>query len=309
MRRCNRGLTLVELLAVVTIVGVLAGLLVPAVQQAREAARRMTCRNNLKQISLALHSYHDGFRVLTYGWDVRGRLWSANLLPQLDQVSLYSDLLVQEDGAGNWHADGSPNERACGTPLSVFRCPSTAVARHFNNSGIPGRVASSYRGNAGSEASSDDTSTIVIPGTKSLEMLHQNGVFFACSQVRLADITDGLSSTILVGESLTDPRFVKDGQGMDHWVIGSPQIDPCRCDGGSAGTEFSEAVGTAVAPMNLRKHDPGAHGRLMELSFGSYHDRGAHFAKGDGSVQFLGDAIELSVYQALFSRNRGDIGP
>jgi len=269
--------------------------------------RRLSCRNNLKQIGAGLHSYHDAFRVLTYGWDVRGRFWSANLLPQLDQVFLNRTLLPQEDGAGNWSANGSPNETACGTLLDVFRCPSMPIARHVNNGGIPGRVPTSYRGNAGSEASSDDTSTIVILGTKSLEMLNQDGIFYACSRVRFADVRDGLSSTVFVGESLTDPSFVKDGQGMDHWSIGSPQADPCRCDGGSAGTEFSEAVGTAIVPMNLRKHNPAAHGRLMELSFGSYHSGGAYFVMGDGSVQFLADTIGFQVYQAMFSRNRGEV--
>lgn len=307
MSSSGKGFTLVELLVAMAMIGLLVAVLLPAVQQAREAARRLSCRNNLKQIALALHNYHDTYGVLTYGWDARGRLWSANVLPQLDQLPLYKTLLPHEGGPGNWHANGSPNEAAAGTILSVFRCPTMPVAGHLDNSGIPGRVPVSYRGNAGSEASSDDTSTIVVPGTKSLEMLSQDGIFYACSKVRLADVVDGLSSTVFLGESLTDPTFVKDGQGMDYWSIGSPQADPCRCDGGSGGTEFSEAVGTAIVRMNLRRHDPAAHGRLMELSFGSYHRKGAFFAMGDGSIQFFDDTIDLQVYQARFSRNRGEV--
>lgn len=307
MRSTSKGFTIVELLVALTMIGLLVAVLLPAVQQAREAARRMSCRNNLKQIGLALHNYHDAYGVLTYGWDVRGRLWSANVLPQLEQLPLHQTLLPHEGGLGNWHANGSPNEAAAGTLLSVFRCPTMPVAGHLDNGGIPGRVPVSYRGNAGSEASSDDTSTIVIPGSKSLEMLDQDGIFYACSSVRLAEIRDGLSSTVFLGESLTDPTFVKDGQGMDYWSIGSPQADPCRCDGGNAGTEFSEAVGTGIVRMNVRRHDPATHGRLMELSFGSYHTGGAFFAMGDGSVQFFDDTLDFRVYRARFSRSGGEV--
>jgi type II secretory pathway pseudopilin PulG len=294
------------MLVVIAVMGILVSLLLPAVQAAREAARRMSCRNNLRQIGVAHHNYFDTHKVLTYGWDNRGRLWSANILPYLEQGQLYDTLLPHEGGAGNWSSNGSPNETAAGTVLDVYRCPSMSLPKHYGNSGIPERVPASYRGNAGTEASSDDTSTIVLPGSKSLEMLDQDGIFFACSQVRFADVTDGLSNTVFVGESLTDPLFVKDGQGMDYWYIGSPQADPCRCTGSNHGTEFSESVGTAIVPMNLRIRDPAAHGRLMELSFGAYHPGGALFTMGDASVRLLAETIDMTVYQALHSRDGGE---
>jgi len=306
-KHSRAGFTLVELLVVIAIIGILVALLLPAVQAAREAARRMSCSNNLKQLGLALHNYHDTYKVFPYGWDNRGRLWSASILPQLEQAPLHDTLLTQESGPGNWSANGSPNEAACGTQVSVYRCPSLPIAQSFNNSGIPNRAPASYRGNAGTEASSDDTSTIINPpGAKSLEMLGQNGLFEACRTYRLADIIDGTSNTVAFGESSTDPDFVKDGQGMDHWFIGSPQADPCRCDGGTGGTEFTEAVGTGVVPMNLRFNDPAAHGRLMEMSFGSYHPGGAMFTLADGSVQFIAETIDFAAYQARFSRNGGE---
>ena len=302
----RQGFTLVELLVVIAIIGILVALLLPAVQAAREAARRMSCRNNMKQLGLALHNYHDIHKVVPYGWDNRGRLWSACLLPQLEQTPLYDTLLPHESGLGNWDADGSPNEAACGTFLSVFRCPTLPGPLQITNSGIPNRGVCSYRGNAGTEASSDDTSTITIPGTKSLEMLDQNGLFAACRTIAFRDVIDGLSNTVAFGESSTDPSFVKDGQAMDHWYIGSPQIDPCECDGGNGGTEFSEAVGTAIVPMNLRFNQPTAHGNLMELSFGSFHPGGAMFTFADASVQFIAETIDFAVYQAVFSRNGGE---
>jgi hypothetical protein len=156
-------------------------------------------------------------------------------------------------------------------------------------------------------SSSDDTSTIVIPGSLSLEQLEQNGIFYACSDIKFRDIIDGTSTTLLVGESMTDPTFVKDGQGMDHWAIGSPQADPCRCTGSNNGTEFSELVGSTIVGINLRITDPTAHGRLMELSFGSYHTGGAQIALCDGSSRFVSENIDLGVWQALGSRDGGEV--
>jgi len=306
-KRADRGFTLVELLVVIAIIGILVALLLPAVQAAREAARRMSCGNNMKQLGLAMHNYHDTYRVVPYGSDNRGRLWSALLLPYLEQTALHDTLLPQESGPGNWDADGSPNEIACGTYLTVYRCPSMPIPQFVTNEDIPNRVPASYRGNAGNEATSDDTSTIVTPpGGKSLEMLNLNGFFQVCLPVRFADVIDGLSNTIALGESSTDPAFVKDGQAMDHWYIGSPQADPCACNGGAGGTEFTEAMGSGAVPMNLRFNQPAAHGILMEMSFGSFHPGGAMFTKGDGSVDFLPETIDFNIYRALCSRNGGE---
>ncbi|MBI1312313.1 DUF1559 domain-containing protein [bacterium] len=301
----RRGFTLIELLVVMAIIAILVALLLPAVQAAREAARRSQCRNNLKQIGIALHSYHETATRLPFGWDTRGTSWTTFLLPGIDQAPLYETLYFQESGPGNWAANGA-NEVACGTLIETFRCPTMPVSEHINNQNIDHRVPSSYRGNAGSQASSDDTSTIVISGSKSLENTQQDGVFFACSSVSFGDVTDGLSNTFLVGESRTEPDFVKDGQAMDYWYLGSPQADPCNCDGGTGGTEFSEFVGTTQAKINARFVTPAAHGRLIELAFGSYHDGGAFFLFGDGRVRFISEAIDDPAYRALSTRDAND---
>ncbi|QDV27821.1 DUF1559 domain-containing protein [Aureliella helgolandensis] len=301
----QRGFTLVELLVVIAIIGILVGLLLPAVQAAREAARRMSCSNNVKQLTLAMHNYESSHKKLPFGWNTHGTLWSAMLLPYIEQGNLYSTLEFSE--SRNWATNNTPNETSLSVVMSAFRCPSLPIQEHLDYNSVAGRVPVSYRASGGSEVTSDDTSTRPIPDTKSFEMLNLNGAFYACSATRFGDIPDGLSNTVLIGESQTDPEFVKDGQGMDFWAIGSPQADPCRCTGSNNGTEFSEAAGSFYMAMNLRIHDPGAHGRLIELAFGSYHVGGGTFGLGDGSVQFISDSIDLQTYRNLGARNDGQV--
>jgi prepilin-type N-terminal cleavage/methylation domain-containing protein len=296
-----RGMTLVELLVVIALIGVLVALLLPAVQAARESVRRTQCQNNLRQQGLALSLYTDINGGLPPGWNTMGHAWNAMILPFLEQSTLFDTILFQEDGPGNWEAGGA-NTRVIQTVVPFYRCPSMPLEERLPSLGVPDRVPGSYRGNAGSLATSDDQSTLPVPGTRSLENLWQNGLFFACSQVRLADITDGLSHTLAVVESRTDPRFMKDGQSLDFWYIGSPQVDDCRCDGGSGGTEFSEFVGTAYPPLNATRREPSLSGLLLELAFGSYHTGGAYALRADGSVGYLDDAIALHVLRALSTR-------
>lgn len=307
MVRSRRGFTLIELLVVIAIIAILIALLLPAVQQAREAARRTQCRDHLHNIGLALHNYHDKFNRFPYGWDQRGMTWTGHLLPDIDQSPLYNTLIFQESGPGNWDLNSSPNEVACETVIPILMCPSMALPEHMDYNGIDQRVPCSYRGNGGSLASSDDASTIVIPGTISLESLSQDGIFYACSSIGFRDITDGQTTTILVGESMTDPDFVKDGQGMDFWYIGNPQSDPCGCDGGTGGTEFTENVGTTIARMNARTIEPTMHGTVMEMSFGSWHEGGGFFLMCDGSVRFVNESIDAGLYRGLGSRNGGEV--
>ncbi len=305
--RVRPAFTLVELLVVIAIIGILVGLLLPAVQAAREAARRMSCSNNVKQIGLAMMNYESSFKGLPFGWNTHGTLWSALILPYVEQTNLHNTLLFQESGLGNWDAANSPNRAACETNLSVFKCPSMALKDTYNYNGITRRVPASYRGNGGSDISSDDSSTRPLPNTKSFEMVDLNGLFFGCKSVQFGEIPDGLSNTIMIGESLTDPEFVKDDQGMDFWVIGSPQIDPCNCAGGTGGTEFTEASGSTIVRINAQLRDPAISGQLMEMSFGSYHRGGATFALGDGSVRFIADGIDMNVYRPLGSRDGAEV--
>lgn len=296
VRRQRRGFTLIELLVVIAIIAVLIALLLPAVQQAREAARRTQCKNNLKNIGLALHNYHDSSRVFPYAWGSNEELWSAMILPYLDQSGLYNTLLWKYPGAGQ-----PENIAACQQVLSVFRCPSMIQPVREDYNGIDGRVPTSYRVVADSLASSDDKSTRPAPYNTasylSLEQYPLDGMMYGCSSTGLRDVLDGASNTMMVGESYTDIDYSKDGQGMDYWTMFAPQIDNWK-PGATTGTEYSEAAGSTVVRINSRL-DPTVNGILIEMAFGSYHVGGAHFLMGDGAVRFLSENMDLKLYQAL----------
>jgi prepilin-type processing-associated H-X9-DG protein len=176
------------------------------------------------------------------------------------------------------------------------------VPFHVTNQGIPNRAPSSYRGVASSTADSDDLSTSVKK--RSLEQLNLEGIFFACSRIRIVEVRDGTSCTFMIGESRWE-NFMQDDNEMDFWVIGSPQIDPCNCRGGAAGTEHSEFCGSTGVPFNARTI-PSTSGYVKELSFSSLHPSGAQFVMVDGSVRFVAFSIDGKLYQALGSRKGRD---
>jgi type II secretory pathway pseudopilin PulG len=310
---------------VIAIIAILIALLLPAVQQAREAARRTQCRNNLKQIGLAIHNYHDNHRVFPYAWGSVQETWSALILPYMDQAPLYNTLVWQATPIDDWSTITStsptwPNKVACGVSVPMLRCPSLPLPDSFNNQGIPNRKPASYRVVTGSLIASDDNSTRPAPYNvapyTSLEFSPArdpgvNGIMVGAGSTSMRDIIDGSTNTLMVGESYTDPNYVKDNQGMDYWNFFIPQIwdnGTMRCwsAGNGSGTEHSEAAGSTLVPINSRLN-PSVHGVLMEISFGSYHVGGAFFTLGDGSVRFLSENIDRTLYQGLGSRNGGEV--
>ncbi len=318
--RRSRGFTLIELLVVIAIIAILIALLLPAVQQAREAARRTQCRNNMKQLGLAIHNYHDNFRVFPYAWGSNQEAWSALVLPGLDQAPLYNTLVWQNSGTDSWTSFTSahfawPNKVACGTLIPAFRCPSMVQDAHVSNQGIPDRVPTSYRVVSGSLPSSDDASTRVAPYNvapyTALETANLDGIMFGASSTSLRDVTDGSSNTLMVGESYADNSYVKDGQGMDYWCFFVPQLNNSGSatswrPGALSGTEHTEVAGSTLFAINSRLN-PLAHGTQMEIAFGSYHIGGAFFTLGDGSVRFLSENIDLNLYRGLGSCRGGEI--
>lgn len=257
-----------------------------------------------------MHNYHDTHGTLPFGFDERETGWHAMILPQIEQANLYDTLIWQESGPGNWNSNGSPNEEAAGTYISVFRCPSMAQPEHVNNSGIPKRVPVSYKGSASSIAGSDDESTIPAAAmtTVALENQSLDGVLYECSSIKFRDIVDGTSNTILIGETYTDIELVRDGQAMDYWQMGAPSTGGWDCiPGDRGGTEYSELIGATNAPINSALN-PAIDGWRAELSYGSYHAGGAQFVLCDGSVRFISENVDLiAVLRAMVTRHGSEV--
>lgn len=194
--RRQRGFTLLELLVVISIVGVLTGLLLPAVQQARETARRLHCSNNLKNQVLALQSFHDAHRHLPPGNDAPSELdhsWCTYLLPYLEQDAIFQQI----DLTLPWHA--APNAPAARTVLPVFRCPSSLLEEPGDTD--YGGIAGSGAAGAGLAGAANG----VLPGRLRSQ-----------SRLRFADISDGLSTTICIAES-ADRWESQTGRWANGW--------------------------------------------------------------------------------------------
>jgi hypothetical protein len=248
-----------------------------------------------------LHNYHDVVGLLPFGWSDRGAGWSTMVLPFMEQKNLYDTLDFQEGGPGNWDS-GSPNQRACETRIKSFTCASAIGRDYINFNGIARRSPAAYRGVSLGE--------MPMPATTRWSAFHGNAIarwhLFRRSGIKLADVIDGTSQTYMVGESAFNEQISQDGQSMDFWVIGSPQIDPCTCTGGTGGTEFSEFCGSTGVPIGAR-FIPATSGHVKELSFSSYHPGGTQFCRADGSVVFVPYGINYQVYRAQGSRDGREV--
>jgi prepilin-type N-terminal cleavage/methylation domain-containing protein/prepilin-type processing-associated H-X9-DG protein len=305
----RRGFTLIELLVVIAIIAILIALLLPAVQQAREAARRSQCRNNLKQIGLALHNYHDTFRGLPQGCAARrlnrnnGRVegnyeswgWSASILPYLDQAPLFERLNVNSRTLHEvFLAVGPANIGALNEafpPLAAYQCPSDTTGprlkvgmrrNHFNNGQARLRgwrpPTSNYPGSNGDPAGD-------VRAPRQSNHRPPKGPFFTNSFVKFRDILDGASNTIFVGE-----REERCGAGT--W-IGNRNPD----GNGVHGNDY--VLARVRQPIN----DPLNTGNdNCTDGFSSKHEGGAHFLMGDGSVRFLSENIHHDL-QGIPERN------
>jgi len=285
----RRGFTLVELLVVIAIIGVLVALLLPAIQMAREAARASQCKNNLKQLGIALHNYHDCLGRLPPGWFANqpeggpGWGWSSSLLHYVEQHSL--ELSIKRDLS---IADAA-NQQARESVVPVFLCGSDWHPK----------VPTIFGGGDGDGDEDEAFVTNIEAGTPLFRIARANyvgmfgiseiekvpaageGTFFFQSRVRFAEITDGLSNTLIVGE-----RYAK--QGNSVWAGVVPGAN--------------EAMARVVGVGDHAPNDPHHHFD----DFASYHPGGVHFLLGDGSVPRINNQIDIGVYQALCTRSGGE---
>jgi prepilin-type N-terminal cleavage/methylation domain-containing protein/prepilin-type processing-associated H-X9-DG protein len=284
-RRTKRGFTWLEVLVVLALVAVMTSVALPALQQARQDARSNYCTNNLKQLGLAMHNYHDAHRVFPPAWtnyhpkagpEVRFG-WLAFVLPYMDQAPLYNQL--------DFRAQNPPTNELFQTKIPHYRCPSDTTpdvnplrgnfgtANYSANYGpvspprwLPGRLSAGWPGQA-------DT------------LLKTDGLMCLNSRTGIRDIVDGTSNTLMAGE-----RSFTSGAGI--WP-------------GVGGNEFENDQVTDCSPGNEINSGFAA--------FSSRHGGGANFALVDGSVRFISETIEsragtgaeMGTYQKLSQRNDG----
>lgn len=300
LNRRKRGFTLIELLVVIAIIAILIALLLPAVQQAREAARRTQCKNNLKQIGLALHNYHDVFLTFPIGAQVAGANeemwgWGASILPQIEQQNLYNELGVSSQRLRNVLAD--PVLRlVLQTPLPAFICPSDPGGELMDGGRLNGGSGRNMRGNGGAPGGFRVAKSNYIGNCGYNDVNRQNnngkrGVFHVGDNYKIRDIVDGTSNTIAVGERTT---FCASGT----W---SGNRNPTG--GGPQGADYT--LGRVSVPINVgdnRNH-------WCTEGFDSTHTGGAQFLLCDGSVHFISENIDYNLHINATDRVRDGNGP
>jgi prepilin-type N-terminal cleavage/methylation domain-containing protein/prepilin-type processing-associated H-X9-DG protein len=323
-RRKPAAFTLIELLVVIAIIAILIGLLVPAVQKVREAAARAQCQNNLKQIGLAIHGFHDTYKKFPVGAhddDNRSWCWRTWILPHIEQGPLYSKMVAagmwvppnMGDGANGANVDGIANSEIGTSPaalrnlaknkLPIYMCPSDTLP-DFDNDGY---AKANYCGNIGTRFQINNTTAMNVtgcaPGNAKGNL--QSGVFLFANDnnntwaTKMASILDGTSNTFFVGE-VSDTQNVN-GNSINNarypiWASGN---DEGSCNGiENAGAVFRMA--DDVYFLNRKT------GNQSNASFGSRHSGGANFLMGDGSVRFVPDSISATIYRAAATRQGGE---
>lgn len=285
----RRGFTPIELLVVIAIIGILVGLLLPAVQAAREAARRMSCQNNMKQIGLALHNYQSAFRTFPPGWlgndeatrqpfvdGPSGWAWSAMILSQMEQAAVNDEI--------DWGRSilDAQNEVPRLTELPTFRCPSDVgdptweIEDRDSGATLTRLSTSNYPGCFGT-VEIDECEDVPIGS-----VCESDGIFFHNSRTAFRDIRDGTSHTIMVGERTSL-------LSMSTWTGSAPNGED----------SFARVLGVG-------DHAPNYPEALPE-DFSSLHEGGAQFTFADGHVRFITESIDEDIYKALCTRAGGEV--
>lgn len=294
----KKGFTLIELLVVIAIIAILIALLLPAVQQAREAARRSQCKNNLKQIGLALHNYHETHRnfppAFIYETDTANCSgspcndpswgWSVMILPFVDQAPAYNSLDPGPTKLSQAIGDAA-KLITLQQPLSVFRCPSD-TGKNLSSLAISGELTSrsNYPGVNGRRTE--------------VRLSDGDGIFGARNEsVKVRDITDGTSNTIAVGERASK-IIGNTNDSQTHWA-GVRESN----QNGSGWRGAFEVAGVTSFPINSLE---SVHWRYRGW-FSSMHVGGAHFLLSDGAVRFISENIDAGTYMDLSDIDDGQV--
>jgi len=301
--RCRRsGFTLVELLVVIAIIGVLIALLLPAVQMAREAARRMACGNKVKQIGLAFHQHHD-----TYCKFPPGRVDAPFTVPQGKIVQgghgtgpFLLPYLEQEALARNYRWDrrsqGPENQPVATTQLKVLQCPSAEPSRWVTAVEDPGNYSYGGKGACGDYAGTLEIDTGLVELGLADQVANYDGVLTRNHLTRLAEITDGASQTILLTECAGRPKQWRAGRAVPG--IYTP---------GAAWVGGTLIFGQGSTPDGATKPGPCAINCTNDREVYSFHPGGANAAFADGSVHFLKAGIDIRIFARLVTRAGGEV--
>ncbi|MCA9114496.1 MAG: DUF1559 domain-containing protein [Planctomycetaceae bacterium] len=301
MRRANRGFTLIELLVVIAIIAILIALLLPAVQQAREAARRSQCKNNLKQMGLAMHNYHDTHGMFPFayrlGVNKLRTCWFHMLLPFIDQAPLYNKFVAVPDTTANAYVS-----RAGFADIYTAVVPSLVCPSNPGGPGVGvGGATTSFQGSYGVCYSGTQTTGITINAT--------DGMFFYNSSTQFRDITDGSSNAVMASEGIIRPNVstTRYGEIGGYWGA---------CYWGSCGFTTVEPPNTSVADVNYScksttmTNAPCTNNTTSGQQYNfarSYHEGGVHTLMGDGAVVFISENIDRITWNRLGSIADGEV--
>lgn len=294
-RTVEKAYTLVELLVVVAIIGIVLALLLPAIQTAREAARRTQCANHLRQLGWAIQQYHDVFQAFPMGSTMPrdplrfGLGWQVFALPFMEHGSLYDSI---DPGYG----PSGRSQQARLTFVTEFTCPSHAAGEAA--SGPVPLPATNYSAVAGAGKNGQ---LILTQDERTCGNSFTDGVLFLESCTRMADVVDGSVHTLLLGER----RYQLSNWLQGAYWIGSPAQQTCVPVSKNARWPINASHAHYGYYVFDRDAPEGAEKSLLynDLFFGSQHPQGAQFAYVDGHVGFLAEGLELLLFQALATRN------
>jgi len=323
--RRRSGFTLIELLVVIAIIAILVALLLPAVQQAREAARRSSCKNNLKQIGLALHNYHDTHRVFPPGFvreygsananddsaddesEQGNWAWGAFILPFMEEASIADALQIGPTTCAEAMADANKSP-VLRQPIDSFLCPSDA------NSGVSPHRFKDHTGGDHASPSMALTNYLAVNHQDNTRRA-QTGMFGMDSKVQMRDVVDGTSNSLMVGERTYRLRNGAEGtdagnsdniQGVLNSNAGCLYCTRGTRENSSKG--ICDVLGSAAAPINGPKSVSfGYLHSVSARSFSSSHKGGAQFILADGSVRFLSENLSQQTYRDLVRIDDGRV--